>query len=268
MEGGKRQYTALPTTPSDGAPETVLQHLDGEPAVDNTDGQPPPSRKWSNESAKGKTRSLPVRGTADHGDDDVERNGAQPNGSRPRSRSSSQGSGLDEDEAGIPKNTFPFSESRDAPFKSRKCVIQGMMDISLLTANASQLKNLMETENHPNYNLCMALLLLSISLQIFVTTLLLFYSYTKKILAAASLSQKKKEIYRHCMIFMVQFRWVCDLFIFYILAINIFISSFISHGKAYIPHENTESAWIQEMFRQRAAAMDYVPNVTNAPTLP
>ncbi|OQV21210.1 hypothetical protein BV898_04968 [Hypsibius exemplaris] len=267
MEGGKRQYTALPmtlTTP-DGALETVLQQLDGVRSVDHTDGLPPPSRKWSNGSAKGKTKSLlvPVMATG-YGDGDLERNGTELNGSLPRSRSSSPEVVEDEPEI-LGMNTVPFPETRGALFESRKVAAQGLMDIALLTANASQLKNLMETENHPNYTVCMYLLITSIILQIAVAVLLLVVSRLDSEPDADTLPQKKAEEQRKVMVVLGDFSTAG---IFLITVINIFIASFISHGKVYIPPGNAESAWNQEMSRQRAAPVNYVPNITDAPTLP
>eukprot|EP00093_Oithona_nana_P012955 12955.XXX_261057_259256_1 [CDS] Oithona nana genome sequencing. len=60
-------------------------------------------------------------------------------------------------------------------YATKKTIAQGMLDVALLTANASQLKYVLQVgeDNHPFYHLMLALIILSIILQV-VTALLLF----------------------------------------------------------------------------------------------
>merc|ERR1719225_1270554 len=59
-------------------------------------------------------------------------------------------------------------------YATKKTIAQGMLDVALLTANASQLKYVLQVgeDNHPFYHLMLALIILSIILQ--VVTALLF----------------------------------------------------------------------------------------------
>merc|ERR1712018_579582 len=58
---------------------------------------------------------------------------------------------------------------------TKKTIAQGMLDVALLTANASQLKYVLQVgeDNHPFYHLMLALIILSIILQV-ITAILLF----------------------------------------------------------------------------------------------
>merc|ERR1711953_734498 len=60
-------------------------------------------------------------------------------------------------------------------YATKKTIAQGMLDVALLTANASQLEYVLQVgeDNHPFYHLMLALIILSIILQV-VTALLLF----------------------------------------------------------------------------------------------
>jgi hypothetical protein len=52
-------------------------------------------------------------------------------------------------------------------YATKKTITQGLLDIALLTANASQLKFVLEVgENHPYYTLLLTLLVVSIALQV------------------------------------------------------------------------------------------------------
>merc|ERR1719150_1162868 len=58
-------------------------------------------------------------------------------------------------------------------YATKKTIAQGMLDVALLTANASQLKYVLQVgeDNHPFYHLMLALIILSIILQIVVAVL-------------------------------------------------------------------------------------------------
>merc|ERR1711953_788525 len=60
-------------------------------------------------------------------------------------------------------------------YATKKTIAQGMLDVALLTANASQLKYVLQVgeDNHPFYHLMLALIILSIILQIIVGILFL-----------------------------------------------------------------------------------------------
>ncbi|XP_055537701.1 ninjurin-1-like [Wyeomyia smithii] len=59
-------------------------------------------------------------------------------------------------------------------YATRKSFAQGMLDLALLTANASQLKYLLTVgEAHAFYHLLLTLVLLSISLQVFQAVMIL-----------------------------------------------------------------------------------------------
>ena len=53
-------------------------------------------------------------------------------------------------------------------YATKKTIAQGMLDVALLTANASQLKYVLQVgeENHPFYTLMLSLIILSIILQV------------------------------------------------------------------------------------------------------
>ena len=53
-------------------------------------------------------------------------------------------------------------------YATKKTIAQGMLDVALLTANASQLKYVLQVgeDNHPFYHLMLALIILSIILQV------------------------------------------------------------------------------------------------------
>merc|ERR1711894_464839 len=58
-------------------------------------------------------------------------------------------------------------------YATKKTIAQGMLDVALLTANASQLKYVLQVgeDNHPFYHLMLALIILSIILQAVVAIL-------------------------------------------------------------------------------------------------
>ena len=101
----------------------------------------------------------------------------------------------------------------------KKTVAQGLLDIALLTANASQLSNLLETENHPNYELAMGLLLASITLQILVALGLVL---DERINKENDSYLARIEPYLDDAI---------TVGAFLITAINIFVAAFIGHSK-------------------------------------
>ena len=59
-------------------------------------------------------------------------------------------------------------------YATKKTIAQGMLDVALLTANASQLKYVLQVgeDNHPFYHLMLALIILSIILQVNVISIL------------------------------------------------------------------------------------------------
>ncbi|XP_054747565.1 ninjurin-1 isoform X3 [Anastrepha obliqua] len=62
-------------------------------------------------------------------------------------------------------------------YATKKTIAQGMLDIALLTANASQLKYVLQVgEQHQFYKLMLVMISLSIILQIFAGTLLIILS--------------------------------------------------------------------------------------------
>ena len=76
------------------------------------------------------------------------------------------------EEIWIIKNLFFFLQRRktlDANrYATKKTIAQGMLDVALLTANASQLKYVLQVgeEKHEFYHLMLALIILSIILQV------------------------------------------------------------------------------------------------------
>ncbi|XP_053964083.1 ninjurin-1 isoform X3 [Anastrepha ludens] len=62
-------------------------------------------------------------------------------------------------------------------YATKKTIAQGMLDIALLTANASQLKYVLQVgEQHQFYKLMLVMISLSIILQVFAGTLLIILS--------------------------------------------------------------------------------------------
>lgn len=59
-------------------------------------------------------------------------------------------------------------------YATKKTIAQGMLDVALLTANASQLKYVLQVgaEQHPFYHLMLGLIILSIILQVTTFTVL------------------------------------------------------------------------------------------------
>ncbi|XP_040063270.2 ninjurin-2-like [Ixodes scapularis] len=137
---------------------------------------------------------------------------------------------------GSPDNGRGFSEPRfppmnpgnsDGPVKPRvrcmdvnlyatkKSIAQGMMDIALLTANASQLKHLLHEGPEVNrfFGLTVACVALSIALQVLVGVLLIFngrYNINK------THQQRRAETLNNLVI----------IGVFLITVINIFVSAF------------------------------------------
>ena len=65
--------------------------------------------------------------------------------------------------------SFQSRKTLDANrYATKKTIAQGMLDIALLTANASQLKYVLSlgAENHPFYHLMLSLIIVSIVLQV------------------------------------------------------------------------------------------------------
>ncbi|XP_055339494.1 ninjurin-B-like [Paramacrobiotus metropolitanus] len=139
-------------------------------------------------------------------------------------------------------------------YQTKKTVAQGLLDIALLTANASQLKNLIETENHPFYTLTMVLLCMSIVLQIVVAVVLLVVG---RMDMETSQKQRKKDNKS-----VVLFNDMAIIGVFLITAVNLFIGIFISHGKAYIPPVDAAASWNQKMFERQKQLWE--PTARNA----
>lgn len=102
-------------------------------------------------------------------------------------------------------------------YATKKSVAQGLLDIALLTANASQLRFLLQDgpKKNPFYTVCVACVSLSISLQLIVGILLIFtgrYNINKKH------HQRRAEMLNNGIIFGV----------FLITVVNVFISAFSS----------------------------------------
>ncbi|XP_036337938.1 ninjurin-1-like [Rhagoletis pomonella] len=99
-------------------------------------------------------------------------------------------------------------------YAHKKTLAQGMMDLALLTANANQLRYVLETFNrHPYYYPSLVLLILSIAFQIAVGVGL--------ILTSRYNIEDKKEV---CHANRVSNYTICGIFI--ITVINVFISAF------------------------------------------
>lgn len=102
-------------------------------------------------------------------------------------------------------------------YATKKSVTQGLMDIALLTANASQLKVLLQEgpRKHPFYSVSVAFVSLSIALQLLVGILLILigrFNINKEH------HQSRAEIINNCIIAAV----------FLITVVNVFISAFSS----------------------------------------
>lgn len=100
-------------------------------------------------------------------------------------------------------------------YATKKSIAQGMMDIALLTANASQLKHLLHEGPEANrfYGLTVACVALSIALQVMVGILLIFngrYNINK------THQQRRAELFNNVII----------IGVFLITVINIFVSAF------------------------------------------
>lgn len=100
-------------------------------------------------------------------------------------------------------------------YATKKSIAQGMMDIALLTANASQLKHLLHEGPEANrfYTLTVTCVALSIGLQVLVGVLLIFngrYNINK------THQQRRAELFNNVII----------IGVFLITVINIFVSAF------------------------------------------
>ena len=74
-------------------------------------------------------------------------------------------------------------------YATKKTIAQGMLDVALLTANASQLKYVLQLgENvHPFYHLMLALIIVSIVLQVLILNLFYIFGQDSQCLLASSL---------------------------------------------------------------------------------
>ena len=63
-------------------------------------------------------------------------------------------------------------------YATKKTIAQGMLDVALLTANASQLKYVLQLgeDVHPFYHLMLALIIVSIVLQVLILNLFYIFS--------------------------------------------------------------------------------------------
>lgn len=71
------------------------------------------------------------------------------------------------------------SGGKDRKTITTKTFTKGLMDVSLLTSNATQLRSLLLDPNHTFYHLCLYLLVISIGLQICSTILMLISDFLK-----------------------------------------------------------------------------------------
>merc|ERR1712141_134281 len=101
-------------------------------------------------------------------------------------------------------------------YATKKTIAQGMLDVALLTANASQLKYVLQVgeDNHPFYHLMLALIILSIILQAVVAIL----SVTLNMLRDCRL---EREDYRVSALIINYFSLGC---VFVISTLNILIA--------------------------------------------
>ena len=98
-------------------------------------------------------------------------------------------------------------------FSRKKSMAQGLMDIALLSVNASQLRNLAEGPDHPFYNICFALI---------VTSLVLQFIAAIGLIVATRLNIEDEKQQRVADIT----NDVITLIIFLITVVNIFIGAF------------------------------------------
>ncbi|GAV05796.1 hypothetical protein RvY_15871 [Ramazzottius varieornatus] len=136
---------------------------------------------------------------------------------------------------------------RTGRYNAKKNIVQGLLDIALLTANASQLKNLVETENHPFFTPVFALLLISIAVQVAVAVLMLVVARLEWDEDLDSDKQQKKRNYRAAIVL----NDISTVGVFVITIVNIFIASFISHGKAYVPTTDPKARWDERVLQQK-----------------
>ncbi|XP_003737707.1 ninjurin-2 [Galendromus occidentalis] len=103
-------------------------------------------------------------------------------------------------------------------YATKKSIAQGMLDVALLTANASQLKYLLQVgHKHEFYTIMVSLIATSIILQILVGAFIV-------ILGTVNLNREKNHVRANVLNNMV------TIFIFIITVVNIVISSFGMKG--------------------------------------
>ena len=68
----------------------------------------------------------------------------------------------------ISQNSFQRKTLDANRYATKKTIAQGLLDVALLTANASQLKYVLQVgaDNHPFYYLMLSLIIISIILQV------------------------------------------------------------------------------------------------------
>ncbi|XP_055849130.1 ninjurin-1 isoform X2 [Episyrphus balteatus] len=95
-------------------------------------------------------------------------------------------------------------------YATKKTIAQGMLDIALLTANASQLKYILQVgEQHQFYKLMLILISLSIFLQVTVGLLLLIQSLVS--IHKTPFQRKAADILNHLIIAVVFLTVFCDV---------------------------------------------------------
>ncbi|CAH1713482.1 ninjurin-B-like [Aphis gossypii] len=116
--------------------------------------------------------------------------------------------------------TRSFSKISNATYDTKKNMAQGMMDIALLTANANQLRYILEFrgENSTNFVLLLVLIACSLILQVFVGTILIFKGRMACISSSMSNEVTKMDT--------IKLNNYVVLGVFLITVINIFIAAF------------------------------------------
>ncbi|XP_045596918.1 ninjurin-2 [Procambarus clarkii] len=119
-------------------------------------------------------------------------------------------------------------------YATKKTVAQGMLDVALLTANASQLKYVLEVgEKHPYYTVMLALIVTSLVLQVLVGVLFM-------IIGAMDINDPEQQTAANIL------NNIILIFVFVISTDNIIISSFgidsmkINPPGAFISGNKTE----------------------------
>ncbi|XP_060838312.1 ninjurin-B-like [Rhopalosiphum padi] len=113
-----------------------------------------------------------------------------------------------------------LSKISNATYDTKKNMAQGMMDIALLTANANQLRYILEFrgKNSTNFVLLLVLIACSLILQVFVGTILIFKGRMDCISSSTNNEVTKMDT--------IKLNNYVVLGVFLITVINIFIAAF------------------------------------------